>query len=69
MLRADIVRDLTIRGAQLAPLTTVKVSANLPSLALAYELYQDISRTDQLTSAAAPVHPAFMPTTFSALAY
>lgn len=66
-LRASVVKDLTSRGATLAPLTTVNIPASQPSLALAYRLYQDITRTDQLTAFGNPPHPAFMPTSFKAL--
>lgn len=67
-LRAAVVKDLTARGATLAPLTTISLPASLPALTLAYRLYQDITRTDQLTAFGNPPHPAFMPPTFKALA-
>ncbi|EHW2954553.1 DNA circularization protein [Escherichia marmotae] len=37
-----------------------------PSLALANRLYQDAARADELVQAASPVHPAFMPLSFTA---
>ncbi|HDW3046409.1 DNA circularization N-terminal domain-containing protein [Escherichia coli] len=37
-----------------------------PSLALANRLYQDASRADELVQAVSPVHPAFMPLSFTA---
>lgn len=67
-LRAAVVQDLTVRGAALAPLTTFTFGENLPALALAYQIYQDITRTDQLTAFGNSPHPAFMPVSFQALA-
>ncbi len=66
-LRAAVIRDLTDRGASLAPLTNVAVQASLPASVLAQRLYQDAGRTDQLIAAATPLHPAFMPFEFKAL--
>jgi prophage DNA circulation protein len=66
-LRNAVIQDLTTRGANLAPLASFTVKSNMPALALAYRLYQDISRVDQLVNFADPIHPAFMPTTFKAL--
>ncbi|MCV5934699.1 multidrug DMT transporter permease, partial [Escherichia coli] len=37
-----------------------------PSLALANRLYQDAARADELVQAVSPVHPAFMPLSFTA---
>lgn len=66
-LRALVVQDLTSRGASLARIVTVDVKASLPALAVAYRLYQDIGRTDQVVSFSDPIHPAFMPVSFPAL--
>lgn len=67
-LRAAVARDLTARGAALAPLRTVEFKASLPALTVAYRLYGDIARADQLIASASPPHPAFMPARFKALA-
>lgn len=67
-LRAAVVKDLSARGATLAPLVTVATNASMPSLALSYRLYRDIRRNDQLVEFANPIHPAFMPVKFKALA-
>ena len=67
-MRNAVVQDLTTRGASLAPLAPFTMKSNMPALALAYRLYQDISRVDQLVSFANPVNPSFMPTEFKALA-
>lgn len=67
-LRAAVVADLTERGADLARLVPVATATSLPALVLAQRLYQDADRAGELIDAARPVHPAFMPTSFRALA-
>ena len=67
-VRAAVVQDLTSRGASLAPLKQMAFKSPQPALVLAYRLYQDTSRTDQLIAFADPPHPAFMPVSFQALA-
>jgi len=52
----------------LAPIVIVRAPRELPSLALAWSLYQDISRARELVDRNAVRHPAFMPTQFEALA-
>jgi prophage DNA circulation protein len=66
-LRAAVVADLTARGADLARMVTIVTSATLPSLALAYQLYGDTTRVDELVGFADPPHPAFMPVSFRVL--
>ncbi|NUB13707.1 multidrug DMT transporter [Azospirillum brasilense] len=67
-LRAAVSDDLTERGASIARLVLVSSAVPTPSLVLAQRLYQDAARADELVDRARPVHPAFMPTTFQALA-
>ncbi|HDR8944325.1 TPA: DNA circularization N-terminal domain-containing protein [Burkholderia vietnamiensis] len=67
-LRAAVVADLNRRGAALSSIKTFEVAQPMPSLALATRIYRDPTRADELVSEADPVHPAFMPTTFKALA-
>jgi prophage DNA circulation protein len=67
-LRGSVVRDLNTRGAQLPPIKTFAFSASLPSLTLANRMYRDSSRADELVVQADPIHPAFFPQEFSALA-
>lgn len=67
-MRAAVAQDLAVRGANLAPVVTVNTGAPLPSLLLANRLYQDSSRAAELMAEADPIHPAFMPTAFQALA-
>lgn len=66
-LRAAVVRDLTQRGAKLAPLMTVASPNPVPALVIAQRLYRDASRADELVVEANPRHPAFMPNSFTAL--
>lgn len=67
-LRAAVVQDLTARGANLAALMTIATPRPMPALALAQRVYRDAKRSDELVTEAAPVHPAFMPTSFRGLA-
>lgn len=66
-LRRTVVADLQSRGANLAAVAMFEFNAPLPSLVLANRIYRDPSRESQLVQQVAPVHPAFMPTTFQAL--
>jgi prophage DNA circulation protein len=66
-VRAAVVQDLTARGANLAPLATIKSNVSVPAPVLAQRLYRDSSRTDELVTQADVIHPAFMPTGFKAL--
>ncbi|WP_063899709.1 DNA circularization protein [Burkholderia stagnalis] len=66
-LRQSVVSDFAARGAKLASTQAYTFGSGLPSLVLANRLYRDPSRADELVSQADPIHPAFMPTSFSAL--
>lgn len=66
-LRTAVVTDLTDRAAQLPAQRTVTTPEPEPSLALAYRLYADASRSDDLIARVDPIHPAFMPVEFTAL--
>lgn len=67
-VRQSVVQVLTAAGASLASLQAFGFNAPLPALTLAERIYQDASRADQLVAQVAPVHPAFMPPSFQALA-
>lgn len=67
-LRVAVVKDLTARGASLAPIVAFELSSPLPALAAATRLYRDPSRADQLVTQVDPVHPLFLPPDFAALA-
>lgn len=60
-LRAAVIQDLTDRAAQLPAQVTITTPLPQPSLAIAYRLYQDASRSDDLIARVDPIHPAFMP--------
>jgi prophage DNA circulation protein len=66
-LRTGVIQDLTTRGAALPTLFTVVTPAPVASLVLAYRLYGDATRADQLTASANPINPAFLPLSFTAL--
>lgn len=67
-LRQSVVSTLVSAGADLARLQTFTFSSPMPALTLANRIYQDPARAAELISEAAPIHPAFMPVSFRALA-
>ncbi|MCW3644117.1 DNA circularization N-terminal domain-containing protein [Burkholderia cenocepacia] len=67
-LRRSVYADLTARGADLATLATFSFNATLPSLVLAQSIYNDVTREPQLLQQIDPIHPAFCPIAFQALA-
>jgi|HubBroStandDraft_3_1064219.scaffolds.fasta_scaffold00005_27 prophage DNA circulation protein len=67
-LRTAVALDLAARGAHLAYLVEIETRVSMPSLAMAWTLYQDTTREPQLVASAAPRHPLFLPMTFPALA-
>jgi prophage DNA circulation protein len=66
-LRTAVITDLTARGANLPQLVEVTTRVPMPSLALAYQLYGDATRSDDLVQRAAPICSLWMPTDFVAL--
>ncbi|MFJ5398398.1 DNA circularization protein [Pectobacterium sp. CHL-2024] len=66
-LRKSFVDAMRIKSGTLASVMYVTVPKTLPSLTLANRLYQDATRSDELIQETNPRHPAFMPTTFTAL--
>lgn len=68
-LRTAVSADLTSRAANIANVITFQLPTSLPSLVVAYALYQDASRSDDLVSRVDPRSPLFMPRVFDALAY
>lgn len=67
-LRQMTVAVLNQAGAGLPRLQQFAFNAALPALTLAERIYGDANRSGQLVAQAQPVHPAFMPTAFQALA-
>ncbi len=66
-LRAAVADDLITRGADLPRVVTVTRGRSLPSLVLAYQLYGDATRSDDLIARVDPPAPLWMPTAFQAL--
>jgi prophage DNA circulation protein len=66
-LRTAVITDLTARGADLPQLAEVTTSVPMPSLTLAYKLYGDATRSDDLVQRADPTCSLWMPTDFVAL--
>lgn len=66
-LRTAVLSDLEIRGSQLPALITITRPISQPSLAVAWSLYQDANRSDDLITRANPRNPLFMPISFTAL--
>ncbi|MCU1787763.1 hypothetical protein CUU54_02680 [Pectobacterium polaris] len=66
-LRKSFIDAMRIKSDTLASVMQVTVPKTLPSLTLANRLYQDATRSDELIQETNPRHPAFMPTTFTAL--
>jgi prophage DNA circulation protein len=66
-LRAAVALDLGLRGSNLPSLIEVTNTSPQPSLAVAWQLYQDTTREPGLVAAADPPHPLFMPLSFPAL--
>jgi prophage DNA circulation protein len=66
-LRSAVLQDLQTRGSQLPELITFSFNATQPSLVLAYRLYADATRSDDLVRRANPPNPLFCPLSFVAL--
>lgn len=68
-MAAAVTRDLIERGRPLARMVTYQTAAPLPSVVLAWNLYQDAGRAGELEAenTAALVHPAWMPVSGRAL--
>ena len=67
-LRGSVVDYLTRLIADLKPVVTVETASQMPSLALAWRLYADPLRAEELVARNAVRHPSFLPQTLSALA-
>lgn len=60
-LRAAVVRDIQARGADLARLATYTPTQTMPALVLAYRLYGDATRADEVIARNGVRHPGFVP--------
>jgi prophage DNA circulation protein len=67
-LRSAVIQDLTVRAAALPLVMTLTLPSNLPSLVVAYRVYRDTTRSDQVTTETGAIHPAFLPRTIQVLA-
>jgi prophage DNA circulation protein len=66
-LRGTVIEWLTREIATLAPVITVESARIMPALALAWTLYADPLRSDELVARNRARHPSFMPRVISAL--
>jgi prophage DNA circulation protein len=66
-MRAEVVRDLSTRGALLSPVQERSFGRPLPALVVSQRLYQDAGRSDELTARAGALHPGFLPLTMETL--
>ena len=66
-MSASAARDLTTRAAPLPRLTSYAFPRGTTSHALAYRLYGDAGRADELRAENKAIHPAFMPPSGTAL--
>jgi prophage DNA circulation protein len=66
-LRGTVIDWLTKTVNTLAPVIVVESALIMPSLALAWALYADPSRADELVARNSVRHPSFMPRTIEAL--
>jgi prophage DNA circulation protein len=60
-LRAAMVQDLRVRGAKLPRITYYTPAAALPARVLAYRIYGDASRAEELVARNNIRHPGFVP--------
>jgi prophage DNA circulation protein len=66
--RTAVTADLLARGGSLPKLATVTRSRPMSALLLAWQLYGDATRVDDLVARVQPVNALFMPASFRALA-
>jgi prophage DNA circulation protein len=67
-LATQVANDLTTKAGTLASVITINLPKSFPALSVAYRLYGDATRSDDLIARANPPNPSFMPATFEALA-
>ena len=67
-LKQTVVADMNSRGSDLRSIADFAFSSPLPSLVLANRIYRDPTREPGLDLQISPIHPAFCPTNFQALA-
>lgn len=67
-VRKAVTDDLGQRGGALARLIQIELPQPLPAVVIAAMKYADANRGAELVTQADPIHPWFMPTSFTALA-
>jgi prophage DNA circulation protein len=60
-VRAAVVRDVAVRGADLARQVQYTPPATVPALVIAYALYEDVGREADILARNAIAHPGFVP--------
>ena len=60
-LRAAMVTDITLRGANLARLVSFTPLRTMPALAIAYDFYEDAGRDAEIVARNRIRHPGFVP--------
>lgn len=60
-LRLAVIKDITVRAADLHRIVSYPVPATLPALVVAHRLYANINLTDDLVARNRIAHPGFVP--------
>ncbi|MFA6971627.1 MAG: DNA circularization N-terminal domain-containing protein [Gallionella sp.] len=60
-LKSAVVRDITVRGADLAQVVSYTPRTTLPALVVAHQLYGDATRADEIVARNHIRHPGFVP--------
>lgn len=60
-LRSAVVKDVTVRGANLATLVGYTPLTTLPALVVAHDIYGDATRADDISARNQVRHPGFVP--------
>lgn len=68
-LRTAVVTDLGTRAESLPYLRTVTTLVPTPSLVLAYQLYEDTTRADEIAELSDAPHPGFLPLSIQVLSF
>lgn len=66
-LRASVINDLNTRAINLPNINLYDRPAAIPAVTVAYQLYKDATRENQVIQLNNPVHPLFMPLSIYAL--
>lgn len=66
--RGRVIDHLSRVVIDAAPVMTVEAAIEMPAIVMAYRLYEDPARADELVTRNRVKHPQFMPLTFEALA-